>query len=427
MSLAMMRKLVIAEKSNVARRISTILSDGKSHSSTNNGVNVISFGFGGDNYNIISLRGHIIKLDYPEEYNNWKSMPPIDLVYAPNIKIVSAESTLNAIKNLYIQTDEVIIATDYDREGELIGLETVIEAGIDIKTVKRAKFSSLTKDEIRSAFISLVNPDKRLADSAEARQIIDLSWGAVLTRLISISSGQIGRNFMSVGRVQSPTLKLIVDRHEMIENFKPIPYWDIIGKFGTSSFEGYHENNKFWEKKKAETILSKVYNQKTGMVTEYETLTKKECRPTPFDTTQMQIEANKIGIQPSTTMKLAEDLYIRGYISYPRTENTEYPKNLNLRNILGRLRDTKFKKEVDEILSQAVILPSRGKKRTTDHPPIYPTAAASSDNVKGDKWKLYELIVRRFLSTLGLDAEAETTKCVVNVNGENFVLKGYTL
>ena len=422
-----MRKLIITEKANAARRISTILSDGKSHSSTTGGVTVISFESGGDDYDVVSLRGHIIELDYPKEYNDWSSTSPVDLVYAPQVKTVRVKSILNMIKELAAKADEIIIATDYDREGELIGMETVREAGADMDRVRRARFSALTKGEVEAAFGNLAEPDKKLADAAEARQIIDLAWGAVLTRLISLSSGQVGKNFMSVGRVQSPTLKLLVDRHEEIESFVPKPYWEIVGKFGILAFRGAHESNPFWDKDEAEAILDVLQEQTEGTVTSYEVTPREEFRPAPFDTTMMQVEANKIGIPPTTAMKLAEDLYTGGYISYPRTENTEYPRTLNLRSVLEKLKDGDFKAEAEEVLAQEKIIPSKGKRRTTDHPPIYPTAGASADKMKGDKWKLYELIVRRFLATVAPNAEAEVTNCTIDVGGETFLSEGYVL
>jgi len=422
-----MRKLVITEKANAARRISTILSDGKASSKSVNGVSVLSFTSEGDEYNVVSLRGHIIELDYPSQYNDWSAGSPVDLVYAPQIKTVKVKAIINTIRSLISESDEVIIATDYDREGELIGMETVRAADADLSIVKRAKFSALTKGEVEAAFKALTDPDVRLSDAAEARQIIDLSWGAVLTRLISLSSGQVGKNFMSVGRVQSPTLKILVDRHEEIEAFVPVPFWKISGEFGMLAFKGDHSKNPFWEKNNAEEVMKKCSSAKEGKVVSFDVTMKEEYRPAPFDTTQMQVEANKIGIPPATAMKLAEDLYTSGYISYPRTENTEYPKSLNLKGVLERLKDSDFAKEASEILAQPSVYPSKGKRRTTDHPPIYPTAGARSDKMKGDKWKLYELIVRRFLATVAQNAEAEVTKCGIDVNGELFNAEGYVL
>ncbi|MDR0887648.1 MAG: DNA topoisomerase I [Candidatus Methanoplasma sp.] len=420
-----MRKLIITEKANAARRISTILSDGKSRSESGGGVTVIAFEADGDEYKVVSLRGHIMELDYPEDYNDWGKTSPVELVYAPQVKTTRVKSLLTKISDLATVSDEIIIATDFDREGELIGMETVTAVNVDMTKVKRAKFSALTKGEVEKAFSELALPDIKLADAAEARQIVDLAWGAVLTRLISLSSGQVGKNFMSVGRVQSPTLKLLVDRHEEIESFVPVPFWNVIGKFGLLAFKGDHEKNPFWNKEEADAVLLKVSATKKGKITSYDVSDKEEYRPAPFDTTTMQVEANKIGIPPTVAMKLAEDLYTGGYISYPRTENTEYPRSLGLKSVLEKLKDSDFKAEAEEVLSQETISPSRGKRRTTDHPPIYPTAGAKSDKMKGDKWKLYELIVRRFLATVGPNALAEITECKIDVAGENFEAHGY--
>ncbi len=420
-----MRKLIITEKANAARRISTILSDGKSHSESSGGVTAITFEAGGDDYTVISLRGHIIELDYPEEYNDWGGTSPVELVHATPVKKVKVKSIINKINEIAKTADEIIIATDFDREGELIGMETITSIGADMSKVKRARFSALTKGEVEKAFAELTLPDEKLADAAEARQIVDLSWGAVLTRLISLSSGQVGKNFMSVGRVQSPTLKLLVDRHEEIERFVPVPFWNVVGKFGMLAFKGEHEKNPFWEKKDAESVMDRIADSTKGKIISYKTEDKEEYRPSPFDTTLMQVEANKIGIPPTVAMKLAEDLYTGGYISYPRTENTEYPKSLSLKGVLEKLKDSDFKAEAEEILRQERISPSKGKKRTTDHPPIYPTAGARADKMKGDKWKLYELIVRRFLATVGPNALAELTDCEIDVNGEIFKAHGY--
>lgn len=421
-----MKKLIITEKADAARRIASILSDGTQKSASAGGVTSLTFTAGGDDYNVVSLRGHIMELDYPEQYSDWRATSPVDLVSAPQVKTVRVKSILSKIVELSAGADEIIIATDYDREGELIGMETVKAAGVDMSKVRRAKFSALTKGEITQAFSNLVDPDAKLADAAEARQIVDLSWGAVLTRLISLSAGQVGKNFMSVGRVQSPTLKLLVDRNEEIENFVPQPYWEINGRFGMLAFKGQHEKGKIFDKDEADAIFAKASAAKEATVSSYEKGLKDEYRPPPFDTTMMQVEANKIGIPPSAAMKLAEDLYTGGYISYPRTENTEYPRTLGLRGVLERLKESDdFKKEASEILAQEKISPSRGKRRTTDHPPIYPTAAASSKKMKGDKWKLYELIVRRFLATLAPNAQAEVTKLKLDVGGEPFVAEGY--
>src|SRR5439155_1725323 len=138
-----------------------------------------------------------------------------------------------ALKTLAAQSNEVLSATEFDREGELIGVEALAlirEQRLEIR-VRRARFSALTKWDIVGAFANLVDVDYPLAASAESRQSVDLAWGAVLTRFISIASKQLGRDFLSVGRVQSPTLALIVDREREIENFVPQDFWTVHAKF----------------------------------------------------------------------------------------------------------------------------------------------------------------------------------------------------
>lgn len=420
-----MKILIITEKANAARRISTILSDGKSRSTSEGGVTSIAFNVGGDEYDVVSLRGHIMELDYPEEYGDWGSVSPVELVDAPQIKTVRVKSILSKITDLASHADRIIIATDFDREGELIGMETVKAANVPMDKVRRARFSALTKGEVEKAFADLVDPDDNLANAAEARQVVDLSWGAVLTRLISLSSGQVGKNFMSVGRVQSPTLKLLVDRNREIEEFVPVPFWEINGRFGMLAFKGQHTKGKFWDEEEVAGVFDKVKEEKKAKITAFERTEKEEWRPAPFDTTTMQVEANKIGIPPSAAMKIAEDLYTSGYISYPRTENTEYPRTLGLRNVLEKLKDSDFAAQAEELLKQEKIFPSRGKRRTTDHPPIYPTSGATSKKLKGDKWKLYELIAKRFMATVAPNAKAQITEVKLDIAGEEFEATGY--
>ncbi|MCU0861709.1 MAG: DNA topoisomerase I, partial [Methanomassiliicoccales archaeon] len=423
-----MKKLVISEKSNAAARIATILSSGSKRSTREKGVQVFSFDRDGDEWYVVGLRGHIIELDYPREMNDWERTPAKQLVYAAPVKSVRAHNIIEVLVELSRNADMVIIATDFDREGELIGMETVEQLNVDPSKIKRAKFSALTKVEIERAFAELTKPDERLAEAAECRQIIDLAWGAALTRFISIASGQVGSNFLSVGRVQSPTLSLIVDRHNEIQTFIPKPYWNVGAKFRKEiEFTGRHERNPFWDEEEAKSVLAKCHGAHEGEVREFQVETKDEYPPPPFNTTMMLAEAVKIGMSASMAMKVAEDLYTSGYISYPRTDNTVYPRSLGLKTILEKLRASDFKAEAEELLAQESIRPSRGRVETTDHPPIYPTEAATKKELKGEKWRLYELVVRRFLATVAPSCKAEHRHSKVQVEGEPFEAKGYRI
>jgi DNA topoisomerase-1 len=423
-----MRTLVISEKSNAAARIAVILSGGSKKTQKVNGVQVFNFTTNGDEWNVVGLRGHIIELDYPPELNKWEKTPPQELVYASPEKRVMAHNIINVLRDLAAQSDVVIIATDFDREGELIGMETVELLNVVPEKVKRAKFSALTKQEIENAFTNLTKPDERLAEAAESRQIIDLAWGAVLTRFISLASGQVGSNFLSVGRVQSPTLSLIVDRHREISTFVPKPYWMIKAKFRKGmEFAGTHTANPFWEEEEANGRLQACQGASTATVESFEIIEKDELPPPPFNTTMMLAEAVKLGMSAASAMKIAEDLYTAGYISYPRTDNTVYPRSLSLKMILEKLKESEFKAEAAELLRQEHIRPSRGRVEATDHPPIYPTEAATKAELKGDRWRLYELITRRFLATVAPAAIAEHRHGSLTVRGEPFEAKGYRI
>ncbi len=425
-----MRKLVMCEKRSSASRISFILSNGEAKRKSVNRIPVWTFEKDGDEYSVIGLRGHIIALDYPEEYNQWEKVDLKELAKAPPEKKAKMPSIINAIKMMLDGTEEIIIATDFDREGELIGVEVLeaIDHSAEHIPKKRARFSALTKYEIERAFEDLTEIDYKLAQSAESRQMIDLAWGASLTRFMSLASNKLGRDFLSVGRVQSPTLALIVDREKEIDDFVPEPFWELIAEFEKDiTFEAKHSNGRFWEEKEAKDIFDKVKSADSGGVKEYTAQEEAKRPPWPFDTTSFLTEANKIGFSASRAMSLAEGLYTEGFISYPRTDNTVYPKTLSLRRILEKLTESSLKKEAKQILRQKKLKPTRGKKFSTDHPPIHPVAGATRQKLKGDRWKIYELVVRRFLATLAPDMILHVSEAKMDINGEEFTASGKTI
>jgi DNA topoisomerase-1 len=162
---------------------------------------------------------------------------------------------------------------------------------------------------------------------------------------------------------------------------------------------------------------------KSGKVLEVEKKNGKERGPIPFNTTIFLAEASKMGISAPRAMSIAENLYTSGYISYPRTDNCAYPHTLNLRTILKKLTNSDLGEIAEKIL-ESKFRPRNGKA-TKDHPPIHPVEAATQKKLKGDQWRVYELIVRRFLATLAPDADVEETRVVLSLNGETFISKGY--
>lgn len=437
-----MKKLVISEKNSVAIRLAVILASGKFKRERNSGIQIYRFETDGVEYAVMGLRGHIVELDYPAEYNNWMKVDPKHLIYAEPYKRVLYEKAVNALINEARNSDWIVIATDFDREGELIGMEALellksgekvtdsaaLEEMLPNVKIKRARFSSLGRNDVLKAFENLNDPDIRLAKSAECRQLIDLVWGATLTRMISLSANQVGKNFLSVGRVQSPTLALISKRELEIETFVPKSFFEIKGsakkdkEFGIS-----HQSNPFWIEKEANAVFEKVKGAKEATVNEVNVEEKTEYPPPPFSTTQFLIEATRLGYSGSEAMDVAERLYSSGIISYPRTDNTVYPRSLYLKGILEKLQATEFGKEASEILSQEKIVPSRGQVETTDHPPIYPVEGASRKKLGKREWPIYELIARRFLATVAPKSAYRQTNATLLIRGEQFDARGREL
>lgn len=424
-------RLIVTEKDTTAKRIADILSKGtagmeKKGGTGKGGIPVYSFSQNGSPTRIIGLKGHILKVDFPEGYDNWEKIDPVELVSADIQKTPILKSVLKALQGEAKDASDVVIATDFDREGELIGVDAINmirEVNPDVQ-VKRARFSALTDSEVKEAFSDLKEPYYEMASAGEARQDIDLIWGAALTRTISLASSRLGKNFLSVGRVQSPTLVLLSEREQERMAFKSTPYWQITAVFDKDGqqFEALHKTERFTDEKEAKSVSGKLGKQ--GTVSSAERKERSVNPPTPFNTTSFLAAASSIGFSASNAMRIAESLYISGWISYPRTDNTHYPPSLNIRDVIDEISSGPFADLCAKVSAQKEIKPTIGKKKATDHPPVYPTGAATQGKLDERAWKIYELVVRRFLATCMPKAKFENIKAVISVNGEDFIAKG---
>jgi len=421
-------RLIISEKANAAKKIAQFLAEGPVKDGKHRSVPHHTFTWQGEECVSVGLKGHVLNLEYPEEYSNWQKVEPSSLIDAEILKNVSEKGVAEAVRSLAKKADEVVIATDYDREGELIGVEALslaFEANPKLLDhVQRSRFSALTKGEVTRAFENLVEVSRELAAAGEARQDIDLIWGATLTRWVSRATKRYGSAFLSVGRVQSPTLALIAERERERRAFTSEPYWEIEATLQNGeAFTARHDTARFWEEEPARTAYENLTD--TARVTEVKEKSATRPAPPPFNTTGFLSAAANIGISPSRAARLAEDLYTDGYISYPRTDNTVYPVSLDMREILGTLsRVEEVGPYAEKLLQSGELSPTRGKKETTDHPPIYPTGRASKGALRDDQWKIYQLVVRRFLATLSAPAKTLRTTVRLESGGEPLVAGG---
>jgi len=425
-----MKTLIVSEKNITAKRIANILAkDGVKEEKSYN-IPVYSFDYNGDQTKAIGLKGHILRVDFPEKYDNWQKVDPASLIDAKLIKKPIQKNLVKALQSQSKDAEQIIIATDFDREGELIGADAidVIKETKGEFPAKRVRFSSLTKEEIVNSFHNLEKPYQDLAKAGGARQDIDLIWGATLTRFISLATTRLGKQFLSVGRVQSPTLALIAKREQERKDFKPTPYWQIFATFSKEGvdLEASHKTERFLDEEEAKKALTNLGDEAKVVATKK--TSKKGRPPAPFNTTAFLSASALIGISPARAMRLAEGLYMDGRISYPRVDNTVYPETLNFRNILKTVgKNTQFSKLSEELLAKKELIATRGKKHETDHPPIHPTGLVNRDDIDPAMYKIYELVVRRFMATLAEESVTQTTRVDIECGSEPFFVRGRTI
>ncbi|HBT95912.1 MAG TPA: DNA topoisomerase, partial [Coriobacteriia bacterium] len=223
---------------------------------------------------------------------------------------------------------------------------------------------------------------------------------------------------------------LIVARERERNAFVPEDYWVIKALFNRSGdeFECTHATDRFKDEAAANKAMAAVEGQSHGIVAATEKKKRNVQPPTPFNTTSLQAAAAAEGLSPARTMRIAESLYMDGYISYPRVDNTVYPSSLDLKGTLKMLEGVPaYAPYAQKLLKAGELKATRGKTETTDHPPIYPTGVGNPDKMRAEEWKLYNLVARRFMATLSGPATVEGTKVTVDVNGEPFVARGDVL
>lgn len=479
-------KLVVTEKNDAAQKIADLLGASKPKADKVYSTPIYRFTLNDEEWVTIGLRGHILEPDFAQqliykkrggwrgvgidgealdadipdtlpkppfkkkkpftvdgmELKGWKMEALPYLVYAPIEKLPKEKDIIRSLKNLAKKADEIIIATDFDREGELIGADALscCREVNETAPVYRARYSAFTKPEITHAFDNLVQMDDCLAQAGASRQDIDLIWGAVLTRYLTLVKFAGYGNVRSSGRVQTPTLALIVARERDRLAFVPEDYWVIKGSFDAGAqdvsaldaeidpFDAPHQVARFKKEDEAAQVMERVEGATSARVSSIEKKKRTVSAPVPFNTTSLMAAASAEGLSPARTMRLAESLYMDGYISYPRVDNTVYPASLDLREVVRAISgNPAYSSYCRDLLAKGKLHAMRGKKETTDHPPIYPTALATPDMMPAPEYKLYNLIARRFLATLSEAAQVEGTKVTLDVNGELFVAKGDVL
>ncbi|MBI4739154.1 DNA topoisomerase I [Candidatus Woesearchaeota archaeon] len=423
-------ELILTEKPNAALKIAAALADGKAIKENMKGAPYYKVTRGSKDIVVGCAVGHLYSVGEREKKKGW-TYPIFDIEWKESSEERKesefSRKYLDALKKLAKDADEFTVATDYDIEGEVIGLN-VLRFAFKQKDANRMKFSTLTKPDLVKAY---EHKSKHLdwgqAFAGETRHFLDWLYGINLSRALTLSIKEAKglHKILSSGRVQGPALKIIVDREKEIRVFKPVPFWQIelSGNVRDSDIVALHEEEKFWEKAKAEAVLAKTEGKKASVAD----VQRKEFTqepPHPFDLTTLQTEAYRsLNIQPKDTLSMAQNLYSDGFISYPRTSSQKLPKELGLQSIIKALqKQTEYAPLCQMLLSKSKLAPNEGEKTDPAHPAIFPTGI--EPKLSGKEAQLYDLIVRRFLATFGDPAVRETMTVVIDVNKENFIAKG---
>ncbi len=411
--------LIITEKPQAAAKIAAALSNAKDQKyTTKDKVSYYEFQRDGRNYIVGCAVGHLFGV---QQIAQRGPFPNFDIKWQPAYQKKKSAFTkryLSTLKKLAKEADEFIIATDFDREGEVIGWN-IVRYVCKQKDAKRMKFSTLTKDELEKSFQN-IHPHIEWgpAFAGETRHYLDWFYGINLSRGLMKALSKTGQfRILSIGRVQGPSLNMLVEREKEIEAFIPTPYWQMFTQI------------RDIKKQKLELKYTKDITNKSDLL-KFKHLKGKKAiaetklrddlvaAPIPFDLTTLQTECYKyFKLTPSQTLNVAQGLYTNGIISYPRTSSQEYPKEIGYNNILKML-----KKYTTLVKYVTKTTPTKGKKKDPAHPAIYPTGELKK--LKEMEKKVYDLIVKRFISCFCEPAKLTRKQVAVTINNLKFTSNG---
>jgi DNA topoisomerase-3 len=413
-------KVCIAEKPSVAKDIANVI-----------GANQRKDGYyEGNGYQVTWTFGHFCTLKEPHDYTErWKSWRLEDLPMIPSsfgIKLIDnpgAVRQFGVIENLIQAAEEVINCGDAGQEGELIQRWVLLKAKCAVP-VKRLWISSLTEQAIREGFDKLKDSAQynNLYAAGSARAIGDWLLGMNATRLFTKKFGQ-GKVVLSIGRVQTPTLALIVQRQKEIDAFVSEEYWELKTIYRETEFTATIDRMRSAEK--ANKGLAYLL-QHDFEITSFEKKEAKEGNPRLFDLTSLQVEANKkYGYSAEDTLKHIQNLYEKKFVTYPRVDTTYLSEDLHPK-IEGIMRELTYYAQYTASILEKPIPKSKtvfDDKKVTDHHAIIPTGVLPN-HISQDEKRIYDLIVRRFIAAFYPECKVSNTTVLGKVGQVEFKATG---
>ncbi|MFH1456469.1 MAG: DNA topoisomerase I [archaeon] len=422
-----MVQLIICEKPSAALKVAEALADGEiDKKKYNKKILYFEFKRGKKKIIVVCAVGHLFTVAEKEK-KGW-TYPVFDVDWKPTFEVSKDSDYTKPYYDLITKMckgiDEIIVATDYDIEGEVIGFN-IVKYICGKNNAMRMKFSTTTKEDLCEAYEHVYKSmDKKLTEAGLTRHVLDFYYGINLSRALSLAIRNATKMFkvLSSGRVQGPALKILVDKQREIDKFKSEPFWEL--ELITKELNAFHKEGKFWDKKKVQAVKKNA----KGKVTKVKKITAKQTKhaaPHPFDLTALQIEAfRQLHLTPKQTLASAQELYTHSYISYPRTSSNQLPLSIGYQKILKKLsQQIKYEKDCEDLLKNKVLKPNNGIKTDAAHPAIFPTGEVPK-KLKAHEIKLYDLIVRRTLATFGEPATRETVTAEIEAGKELFHASG---
>ncbi|OQE28584.1 hypothetical protein PENSTE_c003G02316 [Penicillium steckii] len=442
----MARKILcVAEKPAIARAVATHMSGGSFQTHSIRGNQYVKnyefeFNFGAPWGNcpvtMTSVIGHLTGLEFERQYKGWQSCPPGSLFEAPVKEEVDKDKLPIAenIRNQARYSKALFIWTDCDREGEHIGMEVRTQArngnsGIE---VRRARFSNTERTHVLRAAREPITLDELQANAVAARIELDLRIGAAFTRLQTLQLQAVAEilkeKVISYGSCQFPTLGFVVDRYLRVQNFKPETFWGIKvmlqreGKKVNFLWKRAH----LFDRAAVIMMLERCLMAKQAKVTKVNQKPKSKWRPLPLTTVDLQMMGSRfLRLDSQTIMKVAEALYTKGFISYPRTETDQFDKAIDLRKLVEKqYPDSRWGVYARELIDGKFKTPRSGPHNDKAHPPIHPVSWVNPSQLNENEKKVYEFVTRRFLACCSDDAKGQGTDIEIQYGEEMFHANG---
>lgn len=426
------RALVITEKPSSAKRIATALDENSKP--TRGRYGKVSFYVSyraGMELVVVSAVGHLYTI--VQKRGGW-TYPIYDIKWVPSHRVDKLASYtkqyLDAIINIANDIDEVVSACDYDQEGSLIAFN-IIKHGLGETALgksKRMLFNNLTEGELIRSWENRQTLDYPVIAAGKVRHEADWLYGINLSRALTLTAKKRidNKKTLSTGRVQGPTLRFVYDLESRINSFVPTPYWKVSAETIIDEIIYPLEYKK--PRLEREVHAKKVAEECRGKEGKIKGIEGKEERaqpPAPFNLGNLQQEAYRVfKYNPAVTLKVAEKLYLSALISYPRTSSQRMPATIDVREILGKLGENmRYEGDVSTLIDQKRFKPRHGKKDDPAHPAIHPTGNKPG-RLKPEELNVYDLVVRRFLVSLGKPFIRSRSTVDIDVNGHTFYLKG---